>query len=111
MTIKTTLIAAAALAAVSVASAGGAEAKPNKPAGVNDYNKCIVAGLPDIATASQERIKQVHSNCCTDLGGIFNEMNGLCYLPNGDTARGSGSPRPGSVVVLPPGGTSARNVQ
>ena len=108
MSIKITLIAAAALAAVSIASAGAAEAKPNKPAGVNDYNACIVAGLPDIATASQKRIKEVHSNCCTDLGGIFNEMNGLCYLPNGDTARGAGSPKPGTVVVLPPGGATAR---
>jgi hypothetical protein len=105
--------AAIGLAALSVATATAttADAKPKKPgAGAAQYWNCVVA-QEDSQTGghrtniSWEARGLIYENCCTDLGGIYNERTLECYLPNGETAKPQQSPvvpPPGATAVLPP---------
>lgn len=93
---------------VGVASAGIAEAKPKKP-GDHEYTSCVETNLDGInkdhTKIPLDAYFQVLENCCTDLGGIYNENTARCYLPNGETGSvtpPTQRPVPGSVVVLPP---------
>lgn len=109
--------AAIFVAAMSVGTATTttADAKPKPQPGVNEYNNCLRAHIPDASKASSELIRVVQENCCLDLGGIFNEMNGLCYLPNGEAADGTTSPPPaplpGATAIPPPGALNPTGLQ
>jgi hypothetical protein len=53
------------------------------------------------------------SNCCTELGGIYNERTQDCYLPDGTTIRDTHPPTvpPGTRANLPPGANTRAGIQ
>jgi hypothetical protein len=99
-----------AVVAVGIAAATTAEAQPKKP-GNHEYLNCVYANLDsinkDYNKIPLDAYLQVAENCCTDLGGIYNENTYECYLPNGETGSVSPPspprPSPGATVILPPG--------
>jgi hypothetical protein len=106
-----------ALVSVGAATATPADAKPKKP-GLDQYANCIRTQLNSInqdwSKIPNDAVRAALENCCTNLGGIFNENTKECYLPNGDTAKPPTSPPvppPGATAVLPPGGGSVRQLQ
>jgi hypothetical protein len=109
-----------AAVAVGTAAATTADAKPKKPgAGANQYWSCVVA-QEDAQTGghhidiSWEARGLIYENCCTDLGGIYNEQTLECYLPNGDTAKPQPTPPtppPGATAVPPPGALNPAGLQ
>lgn len=115
----TTAIVLAAVS-VGIATATTADAKPKNPGpGLTEFLNCFQAHAdainPDNTKISHEALLVIAENCCTDLGGTYNEGRDACYLPNGDVGRTQQAsptpPPPGATAVLPPGVNTRTGIQ
>lgn len=103
---STTAAIVVAVLALGTATATTAVAKPKPKPGLNEFLSCVQSHAdainPDNTKISHEALIAIAQNCCTNLGGIYNESHDDCYLPNGDV----GKPQPlptGATAALPPG--------
>lgn len=85
---------AVGFAAVSIAAAtapaADAAPKPPGPSQGDNYLTCVGNSVDAWQRATGKtgvppNFKAMSRSCCTDEGGIFNERNGDCYLPDGTT--------------------------
>jgi hypothetical protein len=112
------LAAATILATLQVATVAPAiaNAEPNKSFLQDYYTECARNAFSslkgDLLTWNQ--YIEALSNCCTNLGGIYNERTGDCYLPDQTTIRYTQPPivtPPTGRAVPPPGANTRAGMQ
>jgi hypothetical protein len=109
--------AATILAALQVATVAPAiaNAEPNKSFLQDYYTECALTAFSSLKAdrLTWDQYLEALSNCCTNLGGIYNERTGDCYLPDGTTIQHTQPPitPPKARAVPPPGANTRAEIQ
>ena len=112
------LTAATIIAAIQVTTVAPAiaNAEPNKSFLQDYYSECARNAFSSFKgdLLSYDQYLEALSNCCTNLGGIYNERTGDCYLPDGTPIQHTQPPLvtpPGARAVPPPGANTRTGIQ
>jgi hypothetical protein len=110
------LAAATMMAAFQVAAVGPAIAHAEQKTFLQSYyQECANTAFSSLKADlyNWDQYLEALSNCCTNLGGIYNERTQDCYLPDGTTIQHTQPPTvpPGTRANLPPGADKRAGIQ
>jgi hypothetical protein len=101
-------VAAVFVAAMSVATASTADAKPKTPPG-EQFDQCVA----DLVKYNKDRgqtpdMNAIQGACCININGsLMTQDDGVtfkdCVFPDASSAGRPTPPAPGATVILPPG--------